>query len=88
MTVRAKKHVRFKSRNPGSAFVRTGISGTKVRNRSLLGFDGSSQWAKIMRLILIILIVAAIFYGIDSSMYDGHYFTQLLRMLRDMGLPL
>ena len=41
-----------------------------------------------MRLILTILIVAAVFYGIDASMYDGHYFTQLLRMLRDMGLPL
>jgi hypothetical protein len=88
MTACAKKHVRFKSRNPGSDSVRTGVFGNQVRNRSLLGFDGSSQWAKIMRLILIILIVAAIFYGIDSSMYDGHYFTQLLRMLRDMGLPL
>jgi hypothetical protein len=53
-----------------------------------LGFDGSSQWAKVMRLILTILIVAAICYGIDAFMYDGHYFTQLLRMLRDMGLSL
>lgn len=41
-----------------------------------------------MRMILIVLFVAAIFYGIDASLYDGHYFAQLLRMLRDMGLPL
>jgi len=41
-----------------------------------------------MRLILIILIVAGIFYGIDASLYDGHYFAQLLRMLREMGLRL
>jgi hypothetical protein len=53
-----------------------------------LGFDGLSQWAKIMRLILILVLVAAIFYGIDAAIYDGHYFAQLLRMLRDMGLPL
>jgi len=42
---------------------------------------------KTMRVSLIVLIVAAIFYGIDASVYDGHYFAQLLRMLRDMGLP-
>lgn len=43
---------------------------------------------KTMRMFLIILFIAAILYGIDASLYDGHYFAQLLRMLRDMGLPL
>lgn len=41
-----------------------------------------------MRMFLTILLVAAILYGIDVSLYDGHYFAQLLRMLREMGLPL
>ena len=41
-----------------------------------------------MRVFLTILFVAAIFYGVDASLYDGHYFAQLLRMLRDMGSPL
>jgi hypothetical protein len=42
---------------------------------------------KIMRTILTILVAIVILYGIDVAMNDGRYFSQLVLMARQFGLP-
>jgi len=52
-----------------------------------LGFERLSQWAKIMRAILIVALAAMVLYGADAATTGGYYFSQLLRMGREIGLP-
>jgi len=86
LPVRAK-HVRPKSWGPGLWRLAAEAPGTKSAVAAYWILMVRANGQKTMRVSLIVLIVAAIFYGIDASVYDGHYFAQLLRMLRDMGLP-
>jgi len=58
-----------------------------VGQGSLLGFERLSQWAKIMRAILIVVSAAMVLYGADAATTGGYYFSQLLRMGREIGLP-